>query len=830
MGPLDRTNRFAGIEDPASLLEGLFEHSPVAYQVYRTDGRCLLVNPAFRALFGAEPPAGYNVLEDPQLLEQGLVTLIRRAIEGETVRIPPHWYDPREARPELEDGRRVGLEVTIFPLRDRAQTVRQIALCFRDVTAELERQQERDYLRALEAFSVEITTIHRPDTTAPVVSASVERILGWTPAEFGSKEGGRALIHPDDQRRVDPTEVLANPGVPKHIEYRLKHRDGSWRWMSVTAINLLAHPTIRGIVAHHHDITNQRDTLNALRQSEEELAATLDSIGDAVIATDSTGRVTKLNPIAAKLTGWSIGEARGRPLPEVFRIVQEGTRAPVESPVEQVLREGVIVGLANHTILIAKDGTERAIADSAAPIRGATGAVLGVVLVFRDQSEERAMALELERSAARLRVLAESSRQFATKVKDLHELTEVITRRLGELMGAACSLQLVSSEGPWLDTLALYHPDAELAKAVEKALFANRLGIGEGVSGQVAASGGPLLIPFIPMDELLQRIPARYHWVVERMGSTSFLVLPLKSRGRVVGVLSMMRSDEARPFTNEDQALAEDLANRAALALENSMFVLDLEERVAKRTAAFEEANRELESFSYSVAHDLRAPLRAMSGFSTVLVEDHADKLDPEARKHLDRIATNAERMNRIIDALLSLARLTRTEPRKETVDLTALARSVVDQLRGLEPARNVDFVVDEGMIASGDPDLLRAVLDNLLGNAWKFTSHRPDARIKFGREDSGGGPMIYYVRDNGAGFVSDLVGKLFTPFQRLHKPSEFEGTGVGLATVKRIIARHGGRVWAEGAEGRGATLRFTLAPPGAGRGSRLPPAAIPAG
>ncbi|HEX3764302.1 MAG TPA: ATP-binding protein [Kofleriaceae bacterium] len=230
--------------------------------------------------------------------------------------------------------------------------------------------------------------------------------------------------------------------------------------------------------------------------------------------------------------------------------------------------------------------------------------------------------------------------------------------------------------------------------------------------------------------------------------------------------------------------------------------------RAAKDAA--ETAYAELESFSYSVAHDLRAPLRAMSGYSTTLIEDHADRLDADARARLDRIAAGAVRMSEIIDALLSLARLSRPATRREPVDLTRLAHEVVDQLRAGEPGRQVEFIAARDLVVEGDPDLLRVVLDNLLGNAWKFTSKQREARIELGRDDAGGG-SAYYIRDNGAGFDMALADRLFAPFKRLHTVSEFAGTGIGLATVQRIVRRHGGRIWADSAPSRGATFHFTL-------------------
>lgn len=231
--------------------------------------------------------------------------------------------------------------------------------------------------------------------------------------------------------------------------------------------------------------------------------------------------------------------------------------------------------------------------------------------------------------------------------------------------------------------------------------------------------------------------------------------------------------------------------------------------RAANKAA--EEANTELEAFSYTIAHDLRAPLRAINGFSSAILDDWGSVMDGEGRDHLARIMGASQRMSELIDALLALARLTRTEPRRERVDLSAVANSIVTQLRASDPGRNVSVDIAPDLVTEGDPWLLHALLDNLLGNAWKFTSKASDARITFGKEVNDG-PTTYYVRDNGAGFDMSLVNKLFAPFRRLHDESEFEGNGIGLATVQRIARRHGGQVWAEGVTGAGATFRFTLA------------------
>jgi signal transduction histidine kinase len=263
--------------------------------------------------------------------------------------------------------------------------------------------------------------------------------------------------------------------------------------------------------------------------------------------------------------------------------------------------------------------------------------------------------------------------------------------------------------------------------------------------------------------------------------------------------------DAPIPVAGPDELgdLARD-ANAMAKSLDRAIAEL-------KRTElALKTANRELEGFSYSVAHDLRAPLRGINGYSRALVEDYGEKLDAQGHEYVDRIVAATERMGELIDALLSLSRVTRVDFRREPVNLTRLADAIVKQLRAGDPERKVEFVNQGDLVAQGDAPLLRAVLENLLGNAWKFTGATPAACVWFGAEDHDGAP-VYFVRDNGAGFDMAYAEKLFAPFQRLHTQREFAGTGIGLATVQRIVQRHGGRVWADGAVGKGATFHFTL-------------------
>jgi PAS domain S-box-containing protein len=237
----------------------------------------------------------------------------------------------------------------------------------------------------------------------------------------------------------------------------------------------------------------------------------------------------------------------------------------------------------------------------------------------------------------------------------------------------------------------------------------------------------------------------------------------------------------------------------------------DLEGHVRRRTAQLEVANGELEAFAYSVSHDLRAPLRAVGGYSQLLLEEYGQRFDDEGRVMLGRMRDASQRMARLIDDLLHLSRVTRMEMRREAVDLSAIAHETFAELLQAEPDRQVELVVAPGLSASGDPVLLRVLLDNLLRNAWKFTGKKENPRIEVGEGRAPDGRRAFFVRDNGAGFDMTYAAKLFGAFQRLHSEAEFPGTGIGLATVQRIASRHGGRVWAESVVDEGATFHFSL-------------------
>jgi PAS domain S-box-containing protein len=348
---------------------------------------------------------------------------------------------------------------------------------------------------------------------------------------------------------------------------------------------------------------------------------------------------------------------------------------------------------------------------------------------------------------------------------------------------------------------------------------------------QVIRTRRPLLLNRTPQEVTQDSLENG----VLRLGDTrrlsaSVIFVPMHAGARFIGALSV-QSYTYDAYTNEHldfltlasqqisisienarlyEGLQRELQERVRAEAEVQQLNQELEQRVLERTAQLEAAVRELESFSYSVSHDLRAPLRAIDGYSRLLLTDYGSELEGDASLYLENVRKAAQRMGGLIDDLLMLSRVTRLELKWGRVSLSQLAEEIISGLRQHDPQRVVEVRVQHGLSVRGDPNLLRIALDNLLNNAWKFTSHRPQALIEFGTEQQNG-RRVFFVRDNGAGFDMRYSGKLYTAFQRLHGVDEFEGTGIGLANVKRIITRHGGEVWAEGEVDKGATFYFTL-------------------
>ncbi|MDR3576073.1 MAG: PAS domain S-box protein [Anaerolineaceae bacterium] len=614
------------------------------------------------------------------------------------------------------------------------------------------------------------------------------------------------------------------------------------------------------------------------REAQEETSTTLYSIGDGVISTDPAGLITRLNPVAERLTGWTEVEAKGKPLAEVFRIINEFTRDQVENPVDRVLREGLVVGLANHTLLIARDNTELLIADSGAPIRDEDRNILGVVLVFRDQTEERAAHKELallsyviDHSLNEITLFDAESLKFRYVNKGGlqnlgysldHMLTmspldikpdftpeslqgliqpllehreqalvfETIHRRAdGSVYPVEVHMQLFEyeQERVFLSVIQDISVRKQSEETLRKSEENYRLIFEQAADGIFIAdnqgnytdvnSSGCAMLGYTSKEIL--ELGIKDLLVPEDLAQTPIRFNDLGSGKPVVSERRMRRKDGAlidveisgrRLADGRLQGMVRDISDHKKAEEEIHRLNDSLEMKVRERTVQLESANKELEAFAYSVSHDLRAPLRAMDGFSSALLKDYPDRLDEKGRHYLGRIQEASRRMGQLINDLLSLSRVTRTEFNRQEVNLSALANEIAVNLTAQVPQRKVRYDISPDLIVQGDAHLLNIVLENLLNNAFKFTGQREQAFIQVGVIEQAG-ERVYFVRDNGVGFDMNYIGKLFAPFQRLHSMQEFPGTGIGLVSVQRIIQRHGGRIWPEAVINQGATFYFTL-------------------
>ncbi|MBL3601725.1 MAG: PAS domain-containing protein [gamma proteobacterium endosymbiont of Lamellibrachia anaximandri] len=414
-----------------------------------------------------------------------------------------------------------------------------------------------------------------------------------------------------------------------------------------------------------------------------------------------------------------------------------------------------------------------------------------------DITERYQVAMSAKRREKGLELLDKWMLELGSCNDQPQRFYDTVCEAVMEMVSAQLTaLPLIGESG---DTFT-YH--AAVGRHADKLLGQSMPLKGGGLCGWVASQGQGICVPDLRQD------PRVIQELADELEVTTGLLTPLTQEGKIIGGLSAFRSGE--PFDQVDEELINLFGQRVSVALENVQLLTTLEQRVEERTQALAVINKELESFSYSVSHDLRAPLRSIDGFSQALLEDYEELFDETGRDYLFRVRRASQRMATLIDDLLMLSRLTRRDMHCEEIDLSTMADKSLEHLQKSEPERQVTLTVKPGITAQADVRLMQILLDNLLGNAWKYTSHEVKAEIGFDQEPGETGP-IFKVWDNGVGFDMAYADKLFGAFQRLHKSDEFEGTGIGLATVARIIHRHGGKVWAEGEVGRGAAFYFTL-------------------
>jgi len=515
-------------------------------------------------------------------------------------------------------------------------------------------------------------------------------------------------------------------------------------------------------------VPNQPATPRSRRPAALRIDAIIEQAPFSIQRFDAAGNCVQVNRACAELWGVPAHAAVGWNVRTARIADRVGARAAVERAFA-----GEVVHLPEFEWVparLGRRGAPRSLELWLCPILDACGRVQEVAFVAFDRTEKQRMVGEIARSQQQLERL----------VRDVEGIVwEADARTLAfTFVSAQAEKVLGYPPAAWLNATfwrAHLHPD-DRERTIAFCLAATAHPRNHAIEYRMLAADG------------------RVVWLRDLITVVAEDDASIRLRGIMLDVTAQkaVEVEDARARRDAEQLTRE------------------LEQRVQERTADLEGVVRELEAFSYSVSHDLRAPLRTIAGFSRILREEHAAELSPAASRHLDRVRRAATRMNALIDQLLELSRVARAEVRRRKVDVSKLARAIAGELRQAEPARAVECVVADGLTAYADATLVRAVLENLLGNAWKYTARVTAPRIEVGCSATTPVPT-YYVRDNGAGFDMAHADKLFVPFQRLHHADEFEGTGVGLATVQRIVRRHGGEVWADAAPGDGATFFFTL-------------------
>lgn len=668
---------------------------------------------------------------------------------------------PREYRITCKDGSQRDVEITTRPIGDLMLT------SFLDVT---ERKRMESALQENEVIfssflehspvyvffkDKNIRSLRLSKNYEKMLGMPLEAALGKTMDELFPSELAKSMIA-DDLR-------ILNQGQRVHV---VEEFDG--RVYETTKFPIFQDGKPEMLAGFTLDITDRVRAEQALRESEHRFRILFEHAGVGVAQIDSmTGQFIQVNQKYCDIVGYS----REEMLRINFQTITHPDDLQADLDMMEHLKNGEISEFTLEKRYFRQDGMIVWVNLIASPLWKPGETPTTHIAVVHDITERKRAEDELRASEKRFRVLFENAGVGVAQ-------GDTNTGRFLKVNQKYCDiLGYTRQEMESLDFPSITYPDD---------LQANLDLLEQLKRGEISE---------FTMEKRYIRKNGSLVWVL-------LTVSPLWNPGEPPSTHITVVHD----ITEQKRAEYALRYSEAELRRLNSQ----LERRVEERTAQLQLANSELEAFAYSVSHDLRAPLRAIDGFSRILLEDYADDFKPAARELLERVRLANQNMSQLVDALLGLSRMTRAAMYRERVDLAALARSILASLQEISPERKVEFKVLDQAVVEGDPRLLRVVMENLLGNAWKFTSRKDQTRIEFGAQLVAN-ETVFFVRDNGAGFNPRYADKLFGPFQRLHRADEFEGTGIGLATVQRIIRRHGGRIWAESELGKGATFYFTL-------------------
>ncbi len=626
---------------------------------------------------------------------------------------------------------------------------------------------------------------------------AAEKMFGWTAGEATGRKPAELIVPRDKQeeRYLIMRNVMSGRKI-NEVDTERICRDGTRINVSLTVFPLRdKRQNIIGLSYVLKDTTRRKRAEEALRKSEEKYRNLFDNSSDAIITIDLEDRVTSWNRSAERIFGWKSQEIIGKNLPEL--IIPKDLKDEREKIVHDALSGMNITGI--ETIRLRKDGSRIDVSLTFSPIKDSNQNTIGLSGIIRDITGRKQVEEALRKAYEEVEI------RVRKRTAELADANAALQAEIAERRRAEEALREASSYTRGLieasfDPLVTISPDGKIMDVNHSTELVT------GVSREKLI--GSDFSEYFTEPEKARK---GYREVFSKEFVKDYLLAIRHTSGKVTDVLY-----NAVVYRNESGevqgvfAAARDITERKRAEEEIRRLNAELEQRVIERTAQLEAANKELEAFSYSVSHDLRAPLRSIDGFSQALLEDYTEKLDEQGKDYIARVRAASQRMSQLIDDMLTLSRVTRREMKSETVDLSALAENIAAELKKTQPERKAEFIIAPGAVVNGDCELLRVMFENLLGNAWKFTSKHAGARIEFGIA-AHDGKTAYFVRDDGEGFDMAYADKLFKAFQRLHAPTEFPGTGIGLATVKRIVHRHGGDVWAKSEAGKGATFYFNL-------------------
>ena len=667
------------------------------------------------------------------------------------------YLEALECVPVLSHGQ---VEQTIHFLADLVGMLSELGLsALRRETDHAALLESEDQFRSLAEDMPVLVCATLADSTITYINEAAAAVAGRTPAELvGSSVIG--LRDDETEQLVAAARAVLSPENPVETHEESHGTDSSLRWYEWTNRGFFDDDgRLLRVQAMGRDVTERRRAEEALLESEQRLRIANRATSDVVWDMDIAGDSERWIPTGATVFGWT--DVIEGTVPDAWwsEKIHPDDTARVHESYQHVLDDPALTRWTEEYRFRQADGAYVQVLDRAHVLRDARGRASRIIGAMLDVTERRRAERELRQTRLQYETFINATDDIAFLKDD--QLRYIIVNTANAVLFGRSVDEIVGRTDAELMTAAA----AEASRASD--------------------------LRAIEMGGLVVTTEKRGGRIYE---SRKFPVALTDGRTGIGGYV--------RDVT--EQRLAEGEVRRLAS---------DLERRVDQRTAQLEATNRELESFAYSISHDLRSPLRALDGFSEILLQDYGEALDDAGRDYLRRIKSAANHMAGLMDGLLQLSRLNREELDFKEVDLTALAGSFVAELRERDPARDVVVDIAPGLVARADPKLMRAVLENLLGNAWKFTARHEMAHIEVGadRRDDG---VAFFVRDDGAGFDMRYAGNLFGAFQRLHTPDQFEGTGIGLATVQRIVHRHGGVAWAEGEVEKGATFWFTLEPP----------------